>query len=58
MRPWIRKRDSKRAYYSIINDVRLMHEEDFREYLRMNTSTFQIIQGIKILRVCFCYFSL
>ena len=58
MGPWIRKRDSKRAYYSIINDVRLTHKEDFREYLRMNTSTFQVIQGIKILCVCFYYFSL
>ena len=41
--PWIRKRDSKGAYYSIINDPRLTDKEDFREYLRMNTSTFQVI---------------
>ena len=31
-RPWIRKRDSKGAYYSIINDLRLTDKEDFRKY--------------------------
>ena len=29
MRPWIRKRDSKGAYYSIINDLRLTDKENF-----------------------------
>ena len=29
--PWIRKRDSKGAYYSIINDLRLTDKEDFRK---------------------------
>ena len=43
VRPWIRKRDSKGAYYSIINDLKLTDKEDFRKYLRMNTSTFQVI---------------
>ena len=33
----IRKRDSKGAYYSVINDVSLTDKEDFRKYLRMNT---------------------
>ena len=33
----IRKRDSKGAYYSIINDLSLA-DKDFRKYLRMNTS--------------------
>ena len=37
VRPWIRKRDSKGAYYSIKNDLRLTNKEDFRKYLRMNT---------------------
>ena len=32
----IRKRDSKGAYYSIINDLSLA-DKDFRKYLRMNT---------------------
>ena len=32
VRPWIRKRDSKGAYYSIINDLRLADKEDFRKY--------------------------
>ena len=43
VRLWIRKRDSKAAYYSIINDLSLTGKEDFRKYLRMNTSTFQVI---------------
>ena len=30
--PWIRKRDNKGAYYSIINDLRLTDKEDFRKY--------------------------
>ena len=30
LHPWIRKRDSKGAYYSIINDLRLTDKEDFR----------------------------
>ena len=29
MRPWIRKRDSKGAYYSIINHLKLTEKEDF-----------------------------
>ena len=32
MNPWIRKRDSKGAYYSLINDLRLTDKEDFRKY--------------------------
>ena len=43
VRPWIRKRDSKGAYYSIISYLRLTDKEGFRKYLRMNISTFQII---------------
>ena len=29
VRPWIRRRDSKGAYYSIINDLRLTDKENF-----------------------------
>ena len=29
--PWIRKRDRKGAYLSIINDLRLTDKEDFRK---------------------------
>ena len=36
VRVQIRKRDSKGAYYSIINDLSLA-DKDFRKYLRMNT---------------------
>ena len=32
VRPRIRKRDRKGAYYSIINDLRLTDKEDFRKY--------------------------
>ena len=43
VRPWIRKRDSKGAYYLIINDLTLTDKEDFRKYLQTNTSTIQVI---------------
>ena len=43
VRPSIRKTEGKGAYYSIINDLKLTDKEDFRKYLRMNTSTFQVI---------------
>ena len=32
VRPWIRNRDSKGAYYLIINDLSLTDKEDFRKY--------------------------
>ena len=32
VRPWTRKRDSKEAYYLIINGLRLTDKEDFRKY--------------------------
>ena len=32
----IRKKDSKGAYHSVINDLSLTDKEDFRKYLRMN----------------------
>ena len=32
----IRKRDSKGAYYLVINDLILTDKEDFRRYVRMN----------------------
>ena len=33
----IRKRDSKEAYYSVMNDLSLTDKEDFRKYQGMNT---------------------
>ena len=33
----IRKRDSKGAYYSVMNDLSLTDKEDFRKHRRMNT---------------------
>ena len=40
--PWIRKRDIKGAYYSIINDLRLRDKEDFRKhsFLKQNITRF------------------
>ena len=32
----IRKRDSKEAYYSVMNDLSLTDKEDFRKYQRIN----------------------
>ena len=39
VRLWIRKKASKEAYYSIINDLNLTDKVDFRKYLRINTLT-------------------
>ena len=33
----IRKRDSKEAYYLVMNDLTLTDKEDFRKYQQMNT---------------------
>ena len=46
-RLWIRKRDSKGAYYSVINDPSLTDKEDFRKYPRMNT-----LAAVPILLLC------
>ena len=32
VRPWIRMKDSKGAYYSIINNLRLTDKENFTKY--------------------------
>ena len=47
LRPWIRKRDGKGVYCSIINDPSLTDKEDFRKYLRLNT-----LAAIPILSFC------
>ena len=39
VRLWIRKKASKEAYYSIINDLNLTDKVDFRKCLRINTLT-------------------
>ena len=33
--PWIRKRNSKGVYHSILNGFRLTDKKDFRKYLQM-----------------------
>ena len=39
MKDWLRKRDAKRAYVNILQDLRLNDHENFRKYLRTNTET-------------------
>ena len=41
-REWLMKRNERRTYNGILNEVRLTDKEDFRKYLRMNTSTFEV----------------
>ena len=40
-REWFLRRNGKGAYSGILNKFRLADKEDFRKYLRMNTSTFE-----------------
>ena len=37
-REWLLKRNERGAYNGILNELRLTDKEDFRNYLRMNTS--------------------
>ena len=39
---WLRRRDEKSAYNSIIAELRLEDKEHFRYYLRMNTEAFEV----------------
>ena len=41
-RKWLLKRKERGAYNGILNELRLTDKEDFRKYLRMNTSTFEV----------------
>ena len=41
-REWSLKRNEGGAYNGILNELRLTDKEDFRKYLRMNTSTFEV----------------
>ena len=41
-REWLMKRNERRTYKGILNELRLTDKEDFRKYLRMNTSTFEV----------------
>ena len=55
--PFIRKRDSKGAYYSIINESRLTHKEDFRKNLGVNTFILHITNLQKTIgsHSCTCF---
>ena len=37
VKPWLEKRYERSAYNGILADMRLHNQEDFRNYLRMNT---------------------
>ena len=41
-RKWLLKRNEIGAYNGILNEPRFTDKEDFRKYLRMNTSTFEV----------------
>ena len=41
-REWLLKRNERGSYNGILNELRLTDKEDFRKYLRMNTSTFEV----------------
>ena len=72
VRPWIRKRDSKGAYYSIMSDLRLTNKEDFRKYIFLKQNIFFhkimcfhffcTMQGTLFIKMfstthaCFCFF--
>ena len=43
MKDWLLERDSKDAYSNILQELRLRDHENFRKYLRMNTTTFEVI---------------
>ena len=70
VRPSIRKKDSKGAYYSIMNDIRLTDKEDSRKYrsLKQNILFHKImcfhffctvkvdIKKFLTTHACFCFF--
>ena len=41
-REWLLERPNKGAYNSILSELCLTDQEDFRKFLRMNTETFQV----------------
>ena len=43
VRPWIRKRGSKGAYYLIINDLRLTDKEDFRKKICIGSHSYAFV---------------
>ena len=41
-REWLLKRNERGVYNGTLNELRLTDKENFRKYLRMNTSTFEV----------------
>ena len=50
MHPWIKKRDSKGAYYSIIVDLRLTDKKDFRTsiYIKIKIMCFHFLYTVQV----------
>ena len=42
MKPWLKNRLRTSAYQNIFEELRLKDSEEFRQYLRMNTETYQV----------------
>ena len=40
VKPWIAARDQKGTYQNLLNELLLQDKESYRNYLRMNTATF------------------
>ena len=41
MKPWLKNRNNKSAYNNILPELLLNDKEEFRRYLRMNTTAYE-----------------
>ena len=61
MKPWPKNRNDKSAYNNIYSELLLTDKEEFRRYLRMNTTSYEVSNTTKfptaymtfMLLVCF-----
>ena len=42
MKPWLKNRNDKSAYNNIFSELLLTYKEEFRRYLRMNTTSYEV----------------
>ena len=42
MKPWLKNRNNKSAYNNIFPELLLNDKEEFRHYLRMNTTSYEV----------------
>ena len=42
MKPWVKNRNSKSAYNNMFSELLLTDKEEFRRYLRMHTTSFEV----------------